>query len=210
MSSPDITIKQDTALLVFTRTPVPGQVKTRLLSVMDAQQAAAIQVELLQRTLDAARGSRVDHIELWCTPTTQHPVLRDLEHRFSLTLRTQQGEDLGVRMCFAMEQALERYRHVVLVGSDCIDLVTADIDLALEQLAAGTDVVLGPAMDGGYYLVGLSRSCGQLFAGIEWGTGRVLRDTRGRVAQSGLSLYELPARRDLDRPDDLRYLQAEY
>ena len=109
-------------------------------------------------------------------------------------------------MCFAMEQALRVYRHVALVGSDCMDLAVADIDLALEQLVAGNDVVLGPALDGGYYLIGLSRLYRQLFTGIEWGTDRVLEETRERVAQSGLKLYELPVRRDLDRPEDLRYL----
>ena len=193
-------------MLVFTRAPVPGQVKTRLLSVMDAQRAAAIQAGLLQRTLETARRSTADDIELWCTPTTHHPVLRDLERRFPLALRRQTGADLGERMSSAMEQTLERYRRVALVGSDCMDLAAADIDLALEQLAAGIDVVLGPALDGGYYLVGLSGLHPQLFAGIEWGTNRVLEETRERVAQSGLKLYELPARRDLDRPEDLRYL----
>ena len=205
-NSPDDIINQDTALLVFTKTPAPGEVKTRLLSVMDAQQAAAIQVELLQRTLDTAQRSAADRVELWCTPTTQHPVLRDLARRFSLTLRTQEGGNLGERMCFAMEQALGRYRHAALVGSDCINLAAADIDLALEQLASGSDVVLGPALDGGYYLVGLSGLYPQLFAGIEWGTDTVLQDTRARVAQLGLKLYELPVRRDLDRPEDLPYL----
>ena len=199
-------VEQKTALLVFTRTPDPGSVKTRLLSVMDAQRAVAIQAGLLQRTLETARASTADDIELWCTPTTQHPVLLEFEDRFSLTLRPQAGADLGERMCFAMEQALQVYRHVALVGSDCMDLAAADIDIALGQLAAGTDVVLGPALDGGYYLVGLSRLYRQLFAGIKWGTDQVLEDTRERVAQLGLRLYELPARRDLDRPEDLRYL----
>lgn len=199
-------VERKTALLVFTRTPDPGNVKTRLLSVMDAPRAAAIQTGLLQRTLETARASAADIIELWCTPTTQHPVLFELEDRFSLTLRKQAGADLGERMSSAMEQALERYRHVALIGSDCMDLAAADIDLALEQLAAGTDVVLGPALDGGYYLIGLSRLYRQLFTGIEWGTDRVLEETRERVAQSGLKLFELPARRDLDRPEDLRYL----
>lgn len=199
-------VKQKTALLVFTKTPVPGQVKTRLLSVMDAPRAAAIQADLLQRTLEMARRSAVDDIELWCTPTTQHPVLRDLEVRFSLTLRTQAGAGLGERMCFAMEQTLRNYRHVVLIGSDCMDLAASDIDIAIEQLAAGNDVVLGPALDGGYYLVGLSRLYRQLFADIEWGTDKVLQATRERVAQLGLKLHELPVRRDLDRPEDLAYL----
>ena len=199
-------VEQKTALLVFTRTPDPGSVKTRLLSVMDAQRAVTIQADLLQRTLETVRASTADDIELWCTPTTQHPVLLDLADRFSLSLQTQAGAGLGERMCFAMEQALQVYRRVALVGSDCVDLAEADIDIALEQLAAGTDVVLGPAHDGGYYLVGLSRLYRQLFAGIKWGTDRVLEDTRKRVAQLGLKLYELPVRHDLDRPEDLRYL----
>ncbi len=199
-------VEQKTALLVFTRTPDPGSVKTRLLSVMDAQRAVTIQAGLLQRTLETARASTADDIELWCTPTTQHPVLLELEDRFSLTLRSQGGADLGERMCFAMEQALQVYRHVALIGGDCMDLAATDIDIALEQLGAGTDVVLGPAHDGGYYLVGLSRLYWELFAGIKWGTDQVLEDTRERVAQLGLRLYELPARRDLDRPEDLRYL----
>lgn len=199
-------IERKTALLVFTRTPDPGHVKTRLLSVMDAPRAAAIQAGLLQRTLETARPSTAGDIELWCTPTTQHPVLLELEDRLSLALRTQAGAGLGERMCFAMEQALQSYRHVALIGSDCMDLAASDIDLALEQLAAGTDVVLGPALDGGYYLIGLSRLHRQLFTGIEWGTDRVLEETRERVAQSGLKLFELPVRRDLDRPEDLRHL----
>ena len=199
-------VERKTALLVFTRTPDPGNVKTRLLSVMDAPRAAAIQAGLLQRTLETARASAADDIELWCTPTTQHPALLELEDRFALTLRTQAGAGLGERMCFALEQGLRSYRHVALVGSDCMDLAAADIDLALEQLAAGTDVVLGPAMDGGYYLVALGRLYPQLFRDIAWGTGAVMAQTRAQAAQLKLKLYELPVRRDLDRPEDLAYM----
>ena len=199
-------VERKTALLVFTRTPDPGNVKTRLLSVMDAPRAAAIQAGLLQRTLETARASAADDIELWCTPTTQHPALLELEDRFALTLRTQAGAGLGERMCFALERALQGYRHVALVGSDCMDLAAADIDLALVQLAAGTDVVLGPAMDGGYYLVALGRLYPQLFRDIAWGTGAVMAQTRAQAAQLKLKLYELPVRRDLDRPEDLAYM----
>ena len=204
ISSSDSTIERS-ALLVFTKTPIPGHVKTRLLSVMEAEQAADIHTELLRYTLGTACNSVVGDIELWCTPSSRHPVLLDLEGRFSLRLRTQSGADLGARMCFAMERALKRYRHVILIGSDCIDLAPEDINLALEQLAAGSDVVLGPALDGGYYLIGLSGLHQRLFDGIEWGSDRVLQQTRRRVGQLGLSLYELPERRDLDRPEDLHW-----
>lgn len=204
ISSSDSIIEQS-ALLVFTKTPIPGYVKTRLLTVMAAQRAADIHTELLCHTLDTACNSAVDEIELWCTPSSRHPVLLGMQRRFSLRLRTQSGADLGARMCFAMKQALESYRHVMLIGSDCIDLTPADINLALEQLAAGSDVVLGPALDGGYYLIGLSSLRRRLFDGIEWGTDRVLQQTRARVARLGLSLHELPERRDLDRPEDLHW-----
>ena len=199
-------IKKEAVLLVFTKTPVPGRVKTRLLAVTSPEQAAAIAVELLRRTLDTARRSSVRDIELWCTPTTRHPTLVELGEDFCAALQTQTGADLGERMFSAMEQALDNYNYVMLAGSDCIDLAVADLDLAREKLAEGYDVVLGPSLDGGYHLIGLSRLYRELFTGIEWGTDRVLQDTRERVAQLDLTLYELPERRDLDRPEDLKYL----
>ena len=91
----------------------------------------------MQRTLETARASAADDIELWCTPTTQHPALLELEDRFALTLRTQAGAGLGERMCFALEQGLRSYRRVALVGSDCMDLAAADIDLALGATGRG-------------------------------------------------------------------------
>ncbi len=199
-------VKQ-TALLVFTKTPVPGTVKTRLLSVLDAQQAAAIHAELLCFTLEVARRAAVSTVELWCTPTRRHPLLQGLARRFAVTLQTQSGADLGERMDAAMTRTLASHRQVLLVGSDCVDLSPEDINLALEQLAAGSEVALGPALDGGYYLIGLSKPQRRLFEGIDWGTDRVLQQTRARVAQLGLSLFELPPRRDLDRPEDLRYFR---
>lgn len=206
MTSSNSIIEKTAVLVVFTRTPVSGSVKTRLSSALGADRAVEVYSGLLRRTLETARRSRIGDIELWCTPTTQHPVLAGFREKFPLELHTQAGADLGERMCFAMEQALKSSRHVVLIGSDCIDLAVADIDLALEKLAGGFDVVLGPAHDGGYYLVGLSRLYRQLFTDIAWGTEKVLQVTRERVARLQLKLYELPVRRDLDRPEDLRYL----
>ena len=193
-------------MLVFTRTPVSGGVKTRLSAALGDEQTVAVHTGLLRRTLEQARRTRIGDIELWCMPTARHPVLADLGKEFTLGLQTQAGADLGERMYYAMEQTLETCSHALLIGSDCIDLAAADIDLALDKLAAGYDVVLGPAFDGGYYLIGLGRLYRQLFADIAWGTERVLQVTRDRAALLDLKLYELPVRRDLDRPGDLRYL----
>ena len=105
----------------------------------------------------------------------------------------------------AMEHTLETCRYALLIGSDCIDLAAADIDLALDKLATGYDVVLGPARDGGYYLVGLGRPHRQLFTDIAWGTDTVLQVTRQRVSQLQLTAYELPVRCDLDSVEDLPF-----
>lgn len=195
-------------LLVFTRTPVSGSVKTRLASAIGADRAVAVYTGLLRRTLETARRSRIGSVELWCTPTRRNPVLSGFSKDFSLDLCTQTGADLGERMFFAMQQARKSCCHVILIGSDCVDLAVTDINLALEKLAAGYDIVLGPALDGGYYLIGLSRLYRQLFTDIAWGTDRVLEVTREQVALLELKLYELPVRHDLDRPEDLRYMQA--
>ena len=109
-NSPSSIIKKEAVLLVFTKTPVPGRVKTRLLAVTSPEQAAAIAVELLRRTLDTARRSSVRDIELWCTPTTRHPTLVELGEDFSMALQTQTGADLGERMFSAMEQSLDNYQ----------------------------------------------------------------------------------------------------
>ena len=206
MTSSNSIIETTARLLVFTRTPVAGGVKTRLSAALGDEQAVAVHTGLLRRTLEQARRTRIGDIELWCTPDTGHPVLADLGDRFALALQTQAGADLGERMYAAMEQALKSCSHALLIGSDCIDLDAADIDLALEKLAAGYDVVLGPACDGGYYLIGLGRLHRPLFTDIAWGTETVLQVTRERAARLDLKLYELPVRRDLDRPEDLRYL----
>ena len=206
MTSSNSIIETTARLLVFTRTPVSGGVKTRLSSALGDQEAVAVHTGLLRRTLEQARRTRIADIELWCTPTTRHPVLADLGENFAVELCMQAGADLGERMYFAMEQTLKTCRHALLIGSDCINLSDADIDLALDKLVEGYDVVLGPAFDGGYYLIGLSRLQRQLFTDIAWGTERVLPVTRERAAQLELKLFELPVRRDLDRPEDLRYL----
>ena len=197
-------VKKEVVLLIFTRTPIPGKVKTRLIPITGEAGAVEIHTELLKQTIETAKRSSIKHIELWCTPTTEHQTLAALAENFSITLKTQAGGDLGERMCFAIEQALRSYNGVLLIGSDCIELSEFDLELALEKLINGCDVVLGPAYDGGYYLIGLTKSYRQLFINIEWGTDRVLEKTRERVAQLKLKSYELARRRDIDRPEDLQ------
>ena len=200
-------IKPQTALLIFAKAPVPGQVKTRLIPALGATRATEIHNELLRQTLATARRSSIQALTLCCAPDARHPTLLEYAERFSLRLEDQVDGDLGERMRFALEQALQDHRQALLIGSDCVELTEFDLDLARRKLAEGYEVVLGPAHDHGYYLIGMTVPRRQLFTGIEWGTDRVLAETRKRITQLNLKRFELPARRDIDRPEDLEWLR---
>ena len=203
-------IKPQTALLIFAKAPVPGQVKTRLIPALGATGATEIHNELLRQTLAMARRSSIQALTLCCAPDARHPALLEYAERFALRLEDQVDGDLGERMRFALEQALQDHRQALLIGSDCVELTEFDLDLARRKLAEGCEVVLGPAHDHGYYLIGMTAPRRQLFTGIEWGTNRVLAETRKRITQLNLKRFELPARRDIDRPEDLEWLRRRW
>ncbi|MGB7542815.1 MAG: TIGR04282 family arsenosugar biosynthesis glycosyltransferase, partial [Burkholderiales bacterium] len=117
--------------------------------------------------------------------------------------------DLGERMQRALAAALARSERAILVGSDIPALSAQYLRDADRSLAGGDDVVLGPAEDGGYVLIGLRRCDPELFREIPWGGPTVLAETRWRIARLGLRSRELPALWDVDRPEDLERLPVE-
>jgi uncharacterized protein len=119
-----------------------------------------------------------------------------------MTLQRQGAGDLGVRMAEALGEALTRRGRAVLIGSDCPGYHHAYLTAAFAALD-GHGAVLGPAVDGGYVLIGLRRVALDLFAGIPWGTDTVLVRTRAALVRLGWTWAELPALRDIDRPEDL-------
>lgn len=123
-------------------------------------------------------------------------------------LRVQAGADLGERMATAFAECFDDgFRAVVVVGIDSPTLPDVVIADAFRSLAEA-DCVLGPCDDGGYYLLGLSRKAPELFEGVDWGTERVLEQTRARARDAGLRTVELPVWFDIDLPDDLARLEA--
>jgi len=192
--------------MVFARAPVPGEVKTRLIPALGEAGAAALHRRLVSRCLRAARDSRLGPVELWCAPGVDDAFFRECERRLGVSLRSQEGRDLGERMYGAFESALARSRRAILVGSDVPALSPRYLRDADRALAEGEDAVVGPAEDGGYVLIGLSRVDAELFRGIPWGRPEVLAETRGRVAALAWRLRELPALWDVDRPEDLARL----
>lgn len=190
------------ALLVFARAPVVGRAKTRLIPALGAAGAAALHAGLVERTLQTAAQLPVD-LQLWCHPDPGHAFFRTCATRFPLSLQRQVGVDLGQRMAQALAAALARYDRAVLIGTDCPSLGADAVAQAFAVLQQGADAVLGPAADGGYYLVGLCRPQAHLFSGIDWGSDRVLSQTLSRLRQYRLDYRLLDPRQDLDTPADL-------
>lgn len=199
-------------VLVFARAPEAGRVKRRLEPAVGAAGAARVHAALLRRTLATVATAGVGAAELWGSSADGRPLasegLAGLARAHAMVLRAQHGADLGARMAHALDEALAGGVPALLVGSDCPGLCAADLREAAAALAGGHDAVLGPAADGGYYLLGLRRPAPALFAEVPWGTGEVLARTRARLAALGLRWHELTVRRDVDRPEDLVLLSA--
>ncbi len=194
----------DARLVVFAKAPVPGKVKTRLLPAISAAQAATLQSRLMSETLAMTHRQRLCRVQLWCSPSAEHPDFRNLLNRYPISLHTQSGTDLGDRMGRAIAANLNRYAAVVLIGCDCPSLCSQDLINAFFALRHGSDVVLGPAEDGGYVLIGMKQSIPDLFHSIPWGTAEVLSETKTRIRRLGLQYHETRCHWDLDRPEDLQ------
>jgi uncharacterized protein len=200
--------EQPIPVLIFTRTPVPGEVKTRLIPVIGAVRAAHLHTAMLWRTVDTAVQSGVGPVALWCSPRREHPVIEAIQREFGLQVHLQSGADLGERMHVAFQSQPEGSPGALLVGSDCPFLESSDLQAAAGALRAGSDAVVGPARDGGYYLIGVRRSDAALFAQVPWGSDQVLAATRCRLQGLGWDWHELAMRQDVDRPDDLAALAS--
>jgi rSAM/selenodomain-associated transferase 1 len=197
----------DVRLLVFGRAPVAGQVKTRLIPALGAEGAARLHRRLMEDVVDRLCASGLAAVELWVTPDASHPCFARLAARWPLDVQVQQGEDLGMRLAHAARSALARAEAVVLIGTDCPELSPDYLAAAMERLEH-RDAVLGPALDGGYVLLGLRHMADALFEGMPWGSDRVAELTGRRLDALGWSWSRLPPLRDIDRPEDLAYLPA--
>ena len=193
-------------LQVFAKAPVAGFVKTRLIDDIGTQDACTLYLELLQQTLQLA-GNHVARTQLYCAPNEQHDFFQGCVQRYSLELCTQVGDDLGDRMLDALEQGLKTHQKVVLIGSDCPVLTHSYLNEAFEALEL-VDVVLGPAEDGGFVLIGCRVTHLDMFKGVSWGGSSVLKNTLGALNNIGLEHQLLTTLWDVDRLEDLRRWQA--
>jgi rSAM/selenodomain-associated transferase 1 len=189
-------------LLLLTKAPEPGQVKTRLVPLLGEVAAADLYSQLLDDCLAMCSQAALCPIDIWCSPSTRHPFFQQCRQRYQATLHTQVPGDLGQRMSLAVETALADADYVVLIGADCPTLTADDLATAFNALDTGTDVVIGPAEDGGYYLIGMRDHHAAIFSNMPWSTPEVLTLTVDRIHRQNLRLFRLPLRKDLDTPED--------
>jgi len=197
------------ALILFARDPVPGRVKTRLVPLLGAEGAAELYRCFLLDSLEAAAGQLADVFVAVSRDSALEPI-RALAT--SVCARAdflvQVGSDLGQRMRHTFEAVLARgHRGAVVIATDVPSLPPPRVSEALDY-AAYRDLVLGPSLDGGYYLIGLHKIIPTCFADMPWGGPTVLVETLSRAQQVGATVTLLEPWYDVDAPEDLRVLRS--
>lgn len=203
------TVRAADHLIIFSRYPEIGTTKTRLIPALGAAGAAALQRQLTEQTvtrLAALAATEHTTLEICHEGGNREKMALWLGNNHIYT--TQKAGDLGRRMQLAFSRAfMDGSERVILVGADCPELSSAIIVRGLAALT-DHDLVLGPATDGGYYLIGLRRLEKKLFNNIRWGGDTVLATTLNRAKEQGLTVSLLQELNDLDRPADLAGLKS--
>lgn len=200
-------MKRSAAIIVFGRVPVPGEVKTRLVPTVSPENAARLYEAFLLDTVDALQSADAD-LRLYLAPSSTS--VPDGTFSDEVQVFKQRGAALGDRMLLAfVETFAAGYERVVIVGSDSPTLPVEFVGLALEVLAEPYGIVIGPASDGGYYLLGMNELYPALFQGIEYSRDDVFVNTIERASGLDASVTVLPEWYDVDTPDALSRLREE-
>lgn len=189
-------------LIIFTRNPILGKVKTRLAKTVGNQTALDIYLFLLQKTKEVTQNVHCDKVIFYSEEILENDLWDTTTHKKNL----QVGKDLGAKMNHAFETCFEdKYDKVVLIGSDLYDLEVSHIEEAFEKLEKN-EVVIGPATDGGYYLIGLKKTYPEIFQNKNWGTSSVRKETLKNLEK--VNVHLLPILNDVDVFEDIEHHAA--
>lgn len=191
-------------LIIFTKSPEIGKVKTRLQPEYSEEQSLELHRKLLLNTLELSNNLENIDVELCCTPNRNTSFFLECENNFPIKLSNQEGDDLGERMAFSISVALQTYGKVIIIGTDCPAINRSYLDEAITALD-DHDAIIGPAADGGYVLLALRKFSLELFSDFSWGTNSVLSQTREVLNDLSWSYKELGIMRDIDRAEDLQW-----
>ncbi|MDT0556287.1 TIGR04282 family arsenosugar biosynthesis glycosyltransferase [Patiriisocius hiemis] len=190
------------ALLIFTRNPELGKCKTRLAKTVGDEAALNIYEFLLQHTVAITTPLQVDKFVYYSVKVRENDVWDASIFR----KKQQKGDDLGVRMQNAFTEVFEMgYERAIIIGSDMFDMTANDLQNAFSQLEQN-DFVVGPAEDGGYYLLGMKTVKPSVFNNKTWGTETVLKDTLQDLKSEKVSILE--EKNDIDYYEDVKDIEA--
>lgn len=187
----------DNALIIFIKNPELGKVKTRLAKTVGDEKALVIYKALMAHTREIALVVSTDRLLFYSQEI--HP--NDQWSTTNFKKHLQATGDLGTKIKTAFQQAFQDHQKVVIIGSDCASLTPAIVEVAFQQLDKH-DFVIGPALDGGYYLLGMNQYEPSVFDDIEWSTASVLEDTKQRIKELKKDYVLLPALSDIDYEED--------
>lgn len=186
-------------LMIFVKNLIPGMVKTRLAKDIGIEKALDVYQELIHHTHKITKKIEVDKAVYYSEYVEVEDIWGDEHYDHKL----QKGLELGTKMSTAFDEAFDSYTRVIIIGSDCYQLSSKMIQTAFEMLEEH-DVVVGPAKDGGYYLLGMNEYYPQLFEGKTYSTQHVLQDLLETAEELQLATYQLPQLRDIDTLEDLK------
>ncbi len=189
----------DSLLMIFVKNLIPGMVKTRLAEDIGIDKALDVYQELVQRTHKITKKIEVDKAVYY----SEYVEIEDIWDNGDYKLSSQKGFTLGEKMSNAFDEAFDSYNKVVIIGSDCYDLNSKIIKSAFEMLEEN-DLVVGPAKDGGYYLLGMKEFLPQLFEDKVYSTDSVLKELLAEAEELQLSVHQLPTLNDIDTLKDLK------
>lgn len=184
-------------MIIFVKNPVPGKVKTRLAATVGDKTACNIYLRLLEHTESISRASSLPRYVYYDETVTSD----DLWTHPDTVKRKQSDGDLGERMHDACAEVLKEYPHAIIIGSDCGELTDDHLEQAADSLKH-CDIVIGPTVDGGYYLIGLTQVMPGLFINMPWSTSAVFDQTIQQIIERSLSFKLLQRLSDVDTHDD--------
>ena len=189
-------------LIIFTKNPELGKCKTRLAKSIGDTAALEVYKKLLQHTAKVTQDLSADKVVF----NNTEPIDQDDFSSTHFSKKNQRGDDLGEKMSNAFQEAFQNnYEKIVIIGSDLYDLQTRDIDEAFLQLTHN-DYVIGPAKDGGYYLLGMKKFTPEVFQEINWSTATVLKETLHILKNKKVAL--LTQKNDIDTIDDIKNIEV--
>ncbi|MYB35656.1 MAG: glycosyltransferase [Gammaproteobacteria bacterium] len=197
--------KQPIPIYLLAKAPEPHRVKTRMQPLLSAQHSAGLAAMMLEETMSKVSEHWAGERILAAAPDIDHPTLQILATRYRFRLEAQVEGDLGVKMWHVLEQGIVRSGGAAVLGSDVPHIPDYVIGDTYRHICMGKSVV-GPALDGGFYLLGLTVLPKGIFANIKWSTGSVYDSLKRNAKSSDILFAEHPILRDIDKIEDLEWL----